>query len=90
MDDAPVDLADVDDAAPARAWSLGRTKWSVFETGELETEHADAISRAMRASQQWLDAGLVQRAKSELDDIEPFMTVTSECGVNGVSSRLLL
>ena len=34
----------------------------------------------MRASQQWMDAGITKRALSELEDIEMYMTTTSELG----------
>ena len=57
------------------------------ETGELEVEHADAIARAIRASGQWMDAKLPARALSELQEIENFMSISSE---GGAAFHLLL
>ena len=47
---------------------------------QLEREHADEIARVMRSVQAWWDAKLPQRALSELEEIEKFMTTTSEQG----------
>ena len=52
------------------------------ETGELEREYAETIARAMRAAQQWLDAGLSERARSELTEIEKYMSFGSELGAD--------
>jgi hypothetical protein len=38
-------------------------------TGELELEHAAAIRSAQRMAQQWLDAGLAERAYGELERV---------------------
>ena len=52
------------------------------QTGALEKEHAEAIERAVRAANQWLDAGLPARARAELNEVEKFMTYTSERGAD--------
>ena len=67
-------------AAGKEAAAAALAKLRRRETGELEKEHAEQIARALRASQQWLDAKLPVRAKSELDEVKPFMTYTSELG----------
>jgi len=50
------------------------------ETGELEQLHADDIERAIRSSKSWLDAGLPERARSELNEVEKYCTLTTDVG----------
>ena len=50
------------------------------ETGELEVEHADQIDRALRVATQWLDAGLSERAWTELQSVVKLVSFKSEVG----------
>ena len=57
------------------------------QTGELEQEHAEQIERAIKMAQQWIDAGIPARARAVLEEVEKFMTFTSE---EGAGFHLLL
>lgn len=50
------------------------------QLGELEQPHAAEIERALRASAQWRDAGLLERAVAELDAVETFVSCRTETG----------
>lgn len=50
------------------------------DNGLLEDENKEAIRRAQRAAQQWMDAGLNERAKSELERVQPFCSYKTEVG----------
>ena len=51
-------------------------------TGELEELHAEEISRAVRLSAQWMDAGLAERAFAELGKAEPFVSFCTDLGAD--------
>lgn len=50
------------------------------DNGLLEAENAESIRKAQRAAKQWLDAGLSERAKSELERVQPFCSYKTEVG----------
>jgi hypothetical protein len=50
------------------------------ETGELEIEKGDQIARAQSIAQQWLDAGLAERASAELSAVEKFVSYQTDVG----------
>ena len=50
------------------------------ENGQLEDENKDAIARAQRAAKQWLDAGLGERARSELEQVEKLCSYKTAAG----------
>ena len=67
--------AATNEAAAAALYRMRRR-----ETGELEVEYAETIARAIRAANQWMDAKLPARALSELQEIENYMSISSEGG----------
>ena len=70
------------DAAAAALYRMRRR-----QTGELEAEHAEQIERSIKMAQQWIDAGIPARARAVLEEIEKYMTFTSE---EGAGFHLLL
>jgi len=50
------------------------------DTGELEEENVEAIAQAQRAAKMWLDAGLNDRARSELQNVEKLCSYKTEVG----------
>ena len=50
------------------------------ENGQLEDENEEFIARAQRAAKQWLDAGLGERARSELEKVEKLCSYKTEVG----------
>ena len=50
------------------------------DNGLLEADNADAIARAQKLCQQWLDAGLTERALTELTSVEKLVSYKTEVG----------
>ena len=52
------------------------------ETGELEVPNAEAIARAQKVAKQWLEAGLAERAASELERVETMVSYKTDVGAS--------
>jgi len=50
------------------------------DNGLLEADNADGIARAQKLCQQWLDAGLTERALKELAQVEQLVSYKTEVG----------
>ena len=50
------------------------------DNGLLEADNKEAIERAQRAAKSWMDAGLNERAKAELERVQPFCSFKTEVG----------